>query len=47
MPSTPFIGVRISWLVVARNGDLARLAQSARSFARTSSRSAFLRSVMS
>ena len=26
MPSTPFIGVRISWLMVARKPDLARLA---------------------
>ena len=26
----PFIGVRISWLIVARNSDLARLAVSAR-----------------
>ena len=24
MPRTPFIGVRISWLIVARNSDLAR-----------------------
>jgi len=29
MPSTPFIGVRISWLIVARKVDLARLACSA------------------
>ena len=28
-PSTPFIGVRISWLIVARNCDLATLAASA------------------
>ena len=47
MPSTPFIGVRISWLIVARNCDLARLAASASSRARTSSASARLRSVMS
>ena len=26
MPRTPFIGVRISWLMVARKPDLARLA---------------------
>ena len=26
MPSTPFSGVRISWLIVARNFDFARLA---------------------
>ena len=37
MPSTPFMGVRISWLIVARNWDLARLASSARSLARRSS----------
>ena len=30
MPSTPFIGVRISWLMLARNSLLARLASSAR-----------------
>ena len=29
MPSTPFIGVRISWLILARNSDLARSAASA------------------
>ncbi len=29
MPMTPFIGVRISWLMLARNCDLARLASSA------------------
>ncbi len=37
MPMTPFIGVRISWLMVARNRDLARLAASAVSLARRSS----------
>ena len=37
MPSTPFIGVRISWLMVARNRDLARLAASAESLADLSS----------
>ncbi len=37
MPSTPFIGVRISWLMLARNSDLARLAASAASRALTSS----------
>ena len=47
MPSTPFIGVRISWLMVARNCDFARLAASACSRARTSSDSARFRSVMS
>ena len=30
MPITPFIGVRISWLILARNWPLARLAASAR-----------------
>ncbi len=29
MPSTPFMGVRISWLILARNSDLARSAASA------------------
>ncbi len=29
VPTTPFIGVRISWLIVAKNCDLARLAASA------------------
>ena len=29
MPMTPFIGVRISWLMLARNSLLARLAASA------------------
>ena len=37
MPSTPFIGVRISWLMLARNSDFARLAASAASRARTNS----------
>ena len=32
-PSTPFIGVRISWLMFARNSDLALLAASADSLA--------------
>ena len=31
MPITPFIGVRISWLMVARNCDLATEAPSASS----------------
>ena len=31
MPITPFIGVRISWLMLARNALLARLAASASS----------------
>ena len=30
MPSTPFIGVRISWLILARNSDFARSASTAR-----------------
>ena len=34
MPITPFIGVRISWLILARNSLLARLAASAASLAR-------------
>ena len=33
MPSTPFIGVRISWLMFARNSLLARFAASAASLA--------------
>ncbi len=44
MPRTPFIGVRSSWLIIARKADLARLASwasawafsSARALARTS-----------
>src|SRR4051812_15216385 len=32
-PSTPFMGVLISWLIVARNWDFARFAASADSFA--------------
>ena len=34
MPMTPFMGVRISWLMFARNSLLARLAASAASLAR-------------
>ena len=37
MPSTPFIGVRISWLMVARNSLLVRLDASAAFLARSSS----------
>ncbi len=37
MPSTPFIGVRISWLIVARKRVLASDAASARSFSMRSS----------
>jgi len=33
MTSMPFIGVRISWLMVARNSDFATLADSAASLA--------------
>ena len=33
MPITPFIGVRISWLMLARNSLLCRLAASACSLA--------------
>ena len=42
-----FIGVRISWLIVARNALFARFAASAASFAATSSASSRLYSVMS
>ena len=37
MPMMPFIGVRISWLMLARNSDLARVEASAWSRASTSS----------
>ena len=37
IPITPLIGVRISWLMLARNWDLARFAASAASFAARSS----------
>ena len=47
MPMTPFIGVRISWLMVARNSDLSRDASSALSRARMRASSASLRSLMS
>ncbi len=47
MPRMPFIGVRISWLIVARNSDFAWLAASAWRRASISSRSARFRSVMS
>jgi hypothetical protein len=33
LPMTPFMGVRISWLMVARKSDLAALAASAASLA--------------
>jgi len=47
MPMMPFMGVRISWLTVARKRDLAWLACSARSRAEISEVSARLRAVMS
>jgi hypothetical protein len=40
MPMTPFSGVRISWLILARKSVLARLAASAAALASTSARSA-------
>ncbi len=43
----PFIGVRISWLMLARNSLLARLADSAASLAFSNSASACLRAVIS
>ena len=43
----PFMGVRISWLMLARNSLLARLAASAVALALRNSSSACLRSVMS
>ena len=33
IPMTPFMGVRISWLIAARNSDLARAAATASSLA--------------
>jgi hypothetical protein len=47
MPMMPFIGVRISWLTVARKRDLAWLAYSARSRAVISDDSARFRAVIS
>jgi hypothetical protein len=47
MPMIAFIGVRISWLMLARNSPLAMVASSARRLAISSSRSARLRAVMS
>ena len=46
-PSTPFSGVLSSWLMLARNSLLARVAASADSFARRSSASRSRRSEMS
>ena len=47
MPITPFIGVRISWLIFARNSLFARAADSAASFAALSASSPRTRSVTS
>ena len=47
MPMTPFIGVRISWLMLARKSLLAFVAASAASFACNNSVSARLRSLTS
>ncbi len=47
MPSTPFIGVRISWLMLARNSDFALSAVSARTTRRRSSSSRSFSRLMS
>ena len=47
MPSTPFIGVLISWLMAARKADFARVACSAASRASRAARSACFCGVMS
>ena len=47
MPMTPFIGVRISWLMLARKSLFARVADSAASFAWRRSDSTSFCSVMS
>ncbi len=47
IPITAFIGVRISWLIVARNADFAAFAASASSRARVISSAVRLRSVTS
>ena len=47
MPSTLVIGVRISWLIMARKSDFTRAASSAANLARLISASCSLRSVMS
>ncbi len=39
MPITPFMGVRISWLIVAKNSDLSRTASNAASRADANSSS--------
>ncbi len=46
IPMTPFMGVRISWLMLARNSLLARLAESDSRAAAAKAASARLRSVM-
>ena len=46
MPMMPFIGVRISWLMLARNSDLSRDASSAASRASTSSSTMLVTSTM-
>ena len=46
-PMTPFMGVRISWLMVARKSDFSRDDSNASSRASASSASSPLRSVMS
>ena len=47
VPSTPYSGVRISWLMVARKVDLASLALSASRLAWASVRSISARALMS
>ena len=47
MPITPFMGVRISWLMFARNSDFRRADSNAASRATTSSASLCIRSVIS
>ena len=47
MPIMAFMGVRISWLMLARKSLLARLADSADSFAAFSASSVCFLSVMS
>jgi hypothetical protein len=46
-PSTPFSGVRISWLTADRNADFARVPASARTSASRSRASSSRRAVMS
>ena len=47
MPIMAFIGVRISWLILAKKSDLRWVASSAASLALRSASSIFFRSVMS